>query len=597
MIDTSVCRTTFELPYPRARLRPRTVSRRATSIGVLRVAVAAILLAIGGVFVARCVPVARSYAITSDETTHLARIFHLLRNGTDLGMWDLGAPRLPHLLGGAASYRALREVGIFAAPSDIAAINQVVLSGMPRVLLPARLVAVGWGIALIALVFWATARTRGAATGLIAAALVSLVPECLAHSAIAGSDMPFTASAFLALIVLARYLERPSAGRWIMVGLAVGLAWAMRHTALVLVMLAAAAHLWAALRRPRAAGLGPLAETLAGSGVATAAMAVLAFVVLWAGDGLGTVSLGEVAGRSSGSLPRKLGPFALADLPVPTSAVSVVKQIRHQNAGHEAYLCGEFRQSGWPLYFPIAFLLKTPTGLLALFVLCAARARWARPTPWDAVALAFLGILWLMLVRNKVNIGVRYALLTYPIAICYVARMFEPRAVRDRLWGPISLAAVAWFACASYDASGRYLSYFNEIGGGPRSGWMYLADSNLDWGQDFDALASAVKRLDIREVTTDVSSERRLVLPGVYAYYNPSKVLQVQAATAPNRRLRDDEGGYIPVYTRYVAVSASRLLGLYSQNDMSYLRTRRLVERIGDTIFLFDMDTPATEPF
>lgn len=569
----------------------------AASGSMPRVAIALLLLAVGGVFVARCVPVARSYAITSDETTHLARIFHLLRNGTDLGMWELGAPRLPHLLGGAASYRALRDVGIFAAPPDVAAIDQVVLSGMPRVLLPARLIAVGWGLVLIALVFWATARTRGATTGLIAAALVSMVPECLAHSAIAGSDMPFTASAFLALIVLARYLERPSAGRWIMVGLAVGLAWAMRHTALVLVMLAASAHLWAALRRPRAAGIGPLAETLAGSGVAAVAMAVLAFAVLWMGDGLGTVSLGEVAGKSSGGLPRTLGPFALSDLPVPTSAVSVVKQIRHQNAGHEAYLCGEFRQSGWPLYFPIAFLLKTPTGLLALFVLFVARAKWARPTPWDAVALAFLGILWLMLVRNKVNIGVRYALLTYPIAISYVARMFEPRALRDRVWGPISLAALAWFACASIGASGRYLSYFNEIGGGPRSGWMYLADSNLDWGQDFDAMASAVKRLDIREVTTDVSSERRLVLPGVYAYYNPSKVLQIQTATAPNRRLRDDEGGYIPVYTRYVAISASRLLGLYSQNDMSYLRTRRLVERIGDTIFLFDMDTPATEPF
>jgi hypothetical protein len=281
---------------------------------------------------------------------------------------------------------------------------------------------------------------------------------------------------------------------------------------------------------------------------------------------------------------------------VPTSAISLVKQVRHQNAGHEAYLCGEFRQSGWPLYFPIAFLLKTPTGLLGLFVLCLARTRLRRPSPWDAVVLAFLALLWIMLVRNKVNIGVRYALLTYPLAMPYVARLFEPRALRDRLWGPLSVAALAWFAWASIGADGRYLSYFNEIGGGTSSGWKYLADSNLDWGQDFDALIAAVKRLDIREITTDLSSERRLVLPGVYAYYNPSKALQVQAATAPNRRLYDDEGGYIPVYTRYVAVSVSRLLGLYSQNDMSYLRTRRLVERIGDSVFLFDMDHPAERP-
>ena len=426
---------------------------------------------------------------------------------------------------------------------------------------------------------------------------MSFVPECLAHSSIAGSDMPFTASALLALIVLARYLEKPCAARWLLVGLSIGAAWAMRHTAIVLIMLAAAAHLWAALRRPRAGGVGPIAETLAASGLASVTMAVLAFAVLWIGDGLGTVSLGEVAGRSSQGLPRHLGPFVVADLPVPTSAVSLVKQIRHQNAGHEAYLCGEVRQTGWPLYFPIAFLLKTPTGLLALFVLCAARSPWRKPVPWDAVVLAFLGLLWIMLVRNKVNIGVRYALLTYPLAMSFVARMFQPRYLRDRVWGPISIAALAWFAWASIGADGRQLSYFNEIGGGPKSGWVYLADSNIDWGQDFDALTAAVKRLDIREITTDISSERRLVLPGVYAYFNPSKAVQVQAATAPNRRLHDDEGGYIPIYTRYVAISASRLLGLYSQNDMSYLRTRRVVERIGDSVFLFDMDTPADEPF
>ena len=38
-----------------------------------------------------------------------------------------------------------------------------------------------------------------AGAGLVAAGLVSMVPECLAHSSIAGSDMPFTASAFLSL--------------------------------------------------------------------------------------------------------------------------------------------------------------------------------------------------------------------------------------------------------------------------------------------------------------------------------------------------------------------------------------------------------------
>ena len=43
-------------------------------------------------------------------------------------------------------------------------------------------------------------------------------------------------------------------------------------------------------------------------------------------------------------------------------------------------------------------------------------------------------------------------------------------------------------------------------------------------------------------------------------------------------------------------MSVSRLLGLYSQNDMSWLRSRKLVARVNDSIFLFDMDTPADGP-
>jgi hypothetical protein len=103
--------------------------------------------------------------------------------------------------------------------------------------------------------------------------------------------------------------------------------------------------------------------------------------------------------------------------------------------------------------------------------------------------------------------------------------------------------------------------------------------------------------LGIKEVTTDLSTERRLDYPGLFSVVNPGKARQVPAATPPNRRLYDLEGGYLPIYTRYVAVSVSRLLGLYSQNDLSWLRTRKLVARVRDSIFIFDMDRPADRPF
>ncbi len=542
-------------------------------------------------FAVRAWDVARRDSITSDETTHLTRSLRYWLTGQDPGMWELGAPHLPHLAYGLASYLASRPSGLLPESPDEARLTAVVISGDPRVLQPARALAIGSGVAMLLAVFWSVARNAGAALALIATGLVSLIPECLAHSAIAGSDMPFTASAMLALILLSRFAEHPSWGRWGLVALAVGLAWSMRHSALLLLILATGVHLAVHLRRAP----GDLIDRLFGSLLATLGLVLVAFAVLWVGDGLQMPTVGAVSERvTTLNVPDRLGPFDLGGCRVPTPLLSVLKQVRHQAQGHEAYFCGSYSQSGWPAYFPVAFLIKNPVGLLALLVLAAARVRPG--TAWDTIALAALGLLWLMLVANRVNIGVRYALLTYPLAAGFLARLFTPAMLRDRVWGPLTIAAAIGLGAASVSSHPRYLSAFNELVGGPRQGWQYLADSNLDWGQDFHTLAEAIPRLGITEVTYDISSECRLNIPGVLAIRHPNRSMQLPGVTPPNRRLFAIDGTYQPVYTRYVAVSASRLLGLYSQNDMSWLRSRRLVARLGDSLFLFDLDYPADQP-
>jgi hypothetical protein len=574
-------------PSPHAQVQPR--RRWPVALG---------LIAVLGLFAARGALVARSDAITTDEATHLTHCLHFWMTGDDLGMWELGAPRLPHVLYAGVSYLALKRAGMLPSETGAAlepALKRLVLSDAPQVLLPARGVALAIGMGLIGLVAWGVARTRGPVTGLIAAGLVAMVPEVLAHSAIAGSDVPFAAAALLAIVLLARYVERPSRGRWWAVALAIGLAWAIRHTALLLIALAVGAHAWCALRRPRPRGLGPIVDRLFDSVLASVGLAMVAYLVLWAGDGFGTIRLGDAALRTTNrNIPQRIGPIDISVLPLPTSALSIVKQVSHQSRGHEAFFLGARGERGWPLYFPVAFLLKTPVGLILLMVLAAATVR--PRGAWEVLCLAFLALLWAALIRSKVNIGLRYALLTYPLVAPFLARRFEPRALRDRLWGPVTVAALGWFVAASAWSHPRYLSYFNELGGGPRMGWVYLADSNIDWGQDFDRLAATLKRLGITDVTLDTTFDRPLAAPGLCAIVNPHREFQVPANTPPNRRLYDAEGGSIPVYTRYFAVSVSRLHGLYCENDLSWLRTRRLVARVGDSVFLFDLDEPAAGP-
>jgi hypothetical protein len=591
---------TSDLTSRRALDRPETAplarvqsQRRAVSLG-RRLAIAVGLVVVMTVFAIRCARVAWTDSITSDESTHLVHCLHFWMTGDDLSMWELGSPRLPHALNALPSYLCLKEVGMLPR-TDRASIEFLVLAGLNRVLRPARFVAISWGLLLLLAVFWAVARTRGAILGLVAASLTSLVPEVLAHSAIAGSDIPFTTAAFLALVLLARYAERPTPMRWVAVSLGVGLAWAMRHSGLLLLPLAAMVHLTIHWRRERPTKIAEAADRVLSSILAGLALSAIASLALWTGDGLGTVTLEGVSERVTAlNVPHHLGPIDVSNLPIPTSLLSVLKQIRHQNLGHEAFFCGEVRSHGWPLYFPVALLLKTPAGLIALLVLAATRTR--PKGMWEIIALSFLGLLWLMLVRNKVNIGLRYALLTYPLAMPFVALLFERASLRDRIWGPLTLLASIWFAWASLSSPGRYLSYFNEIGGGSEHGWLYLADSNVDWGQDLDALSATIDRLGIKEITTDLSTDRRLDRPGRVEFRNPNHAQQTPMITPPGRRLPDVEGSYIPVFSRYVAVSASRLHGLYTQNDMSWLRTRKVVERVGDSIFIFDMDSLADKP-
>jgi hypothetical protein len=61
------------------------------------------------------------------------------------------------------------------------------------------------------------------------------------------------------------------------------------------------------------------------------------------------------------------------------------------------------------------------------------------------------------------------------------------------------------FLLATAAASSLYyypygISYFNEAAGGPRNGLRFLADSNLDWGQDLRRLAEVVERERIAKI-------------------------------------------------------------------------------------------------
>jgi hypothetical protein len=57
-----------------------------------------------------------------------------------------------------------------------------------------------------------------------------------------------------------------------------------------------------------------------------------------------------------------------------------------------------------------------------------------------------------------------------------------------------------WLAVRCADVYPHGISYFNSWVGGPEHGHEYLADSNVDWGQDLPALAKFVRDHDLGKI-------------------------------------------------------------------------------------------------
>lgn len=161
-----------------------------------------------------------------------------------------------------------------------------------------------------------------------------------------------------------------------------------------------------------------------------------------------------------------------------------------------AYLCGRISERGWYAYFPLAIAIKTPlpTLLLALAGLAAllgGRVHPARPRLWAGL-LIFTLLYLLVAIAARLNIGHRHVLPFY-LLIWALAGAAGAWA-RSRGGRLVIGGSLAWLALSSVLAWPHYLSYFNDAVGGPRRGHLYLADSNIDWGQDLRRLADFVRR-------------------------------------------------------------------------------------------------------
>jgi hypothetical protein len=361
----------------------------------------------------------------------------------------------------------------------------------------ARVVAVALSLLLgLTIALW-TRSHFGASPALLALALYCFDPNFIAHGRYVTTDVIASFTFFLACIAWNRYLDRPSRGRLIVAGLALGVAFVSKFSLLILPVVFTAMYLVKVrpiLWRRLAASLGVM--LLLASAVIYTAYAGEMIVPIH--DPITAHYFNKTSEQlqADTTVPRSVLPFidpaphagtwvhwAARHVPVPAFSYfkGLYRLYNHNYTGHAAYLLGKHALFGWWFYFPVAFLVKSTAALVALTTLTLAGFVRTRKNFWILLPAI---IYFIFSIGSSINIGIRHILPIFPFLFISIA-VWAMQA-RWRRHAAIVLLLVLVLETSS--AYPNYLSFFNLAAGGSGAGPRYLADSNVDWGQDIEKL-------------------------------------------------------------------------------------------------------------
>ena len=252
-----------------------------------------------------------------------------------------------------------------------------------------------------------------------------------------------------------------------------------------------------------------------------------------------------------------------------------------------AFLAGRVSDTGWWYYFPVVFLIKTPISTLVLLFGGTLLALFKRKVFMgdDSFMLAPVVVYLLIAMTSHLNIGLRHILPIYPFVLLIAGRavawLWENQQKMLRAW----LLALCLFQIdETAFVYPHYLAFFNQFIGGPRNGYKWLADSNIDWGQDLKPLKKWMDHHDIKAVNLSYFGHADPAYYGIKCSYPPPVPFFAEGR---------DDGLRLP---GYVAVSVQNLRGLSVDPPRPDLYKKLLesepVAVIGYSIHVYWVDRP-----
>lgn len=409
-----------------------------------------------------------------------------------------------------------------------------------RLLIASRCMTLLLAVALGIYIYRFSSLLFGSTGGLISLFCFTFCPNMLAFSGIGVPDMPLTAFTLIAVYYLWRALHEDKKALTVLAGFSLGLALLSKFPALMLIPLEAALAsivMYRTRRRffPHLLIIG-----------------VIAFLVVLAG------------------YQGDLTPFIQGNQ----------YRLMQKEYGQSVYLLGQYSTHGWWYFYPLTILMKTTVPILILLpfsVILLTRSDHSYKGVTLLFLLAPIASYILVFSISGYSVALRYLLPIYPFAFIMIGAIGE----KVNQYRTYLVVAALWHGVSSFAVSPHYLAYFNEIFGGPGQGYRYLADSNLDWGQDLKGLKRFMEKNGVDKITLSyfgADDPRRYEidydwLPSHYLY-NPSP-----------------EKPYDINPDQLVAVSVTNLLGVYLEQRDIYRQLLQYepVAKIGYSIYIYDL--------
>ncbi len=452
-----------------------------------------------------------------------------------------------------------------------------------------------------------------AKTGLLALFLCSLSPTLLAHGRLVTTDMGVAAGVLIATYYFLKVLEQPNKKNIFLAGICFGLAQLTKFTAIFLVPFfgfLTLIWLFLAIRQIQTGRIKLLLRYC----LILLIIFTIGFLAVWIVYYYHVIRYPVekqvqdtkflLSSHPIGFLSTLLSNLAKNKIlrPFAQYLLGLFLVFQRGIGGNTTYFLGEVSAVGWRTYFPVVYLIKEPLAFHFLTIIAILTATYSIKKPfwqeslkrikdwvWSHLAefsLIVFSVLYLSITLiGNLNLGIRHLIPVLPLIMLLasnsIVKWLRPPHLKAKyllltiliLWQIISVCSVYPY----------FIAYFNELIGGPDNGYLYVVDSNLDWGQDLKRLRDWTDKNNVDRIYIDYFGGADI------NYYLESKALQWQSANNKEQMIDSN----------YLAVSATLLMngqgkpahGFDQSTDHYFwLKEQELITTIGHSIFIYRID-------